>query len=195
MKTKTMAVSTVLVACWGLTGCLSEKTYLDPNENVVADFGGDEGYYEGGGNLAVKNANIRGDIGPVRSFDGAADAYGSADSGYTQLTLNGNTRGGTGLVMLYLDTDLSTLPAGETRLRGSNEMVDSNYVQLCSDTSDGSQHFDGIAEDVTIVVEPQGDGTRDVTVDATITEGFDGSSYNGAEPTLVTSKFNLAGIN
>jgi len=191
-----------LVGLTGLvSGCLEQRVYVDPNQNngfIGNDNGGDDGWeeecYGCGSALTVRNPTIRGDIGPIRGFnsvEATADAYDDADFGTSQVTVQTTEERGWGLVIINLDRSLSTLPAGETRLTGNNNDFSGSYVQLCSDAPDGSVHFDGIAEDVKIVVTDTAAG-RDVAIDATISDGFDGSSYNSPEPTTVTTRFTVA---
>lgn len=177
------------------SACVNERVYQDPNANT--GFGGGNGDYYEQGNVDVQQASVRGDIGPIRQFDDtAATGYGYDDTefGTSQITLNATTTQGTGLVMLYLDKSISDLPAGRTVLEGSNDDFTGNYVQLCSDRSDGSVHFDGIAEQVVIDIEERG-STRDVNVEASITDGFEGAGYDNAEPTVVTSAFRVSPAN
>lgn len=180
--------TTLAIAALGLSslvGCTLEREYVDPNANQI--FNGDR---SGEGNVNVQNATIRGDIGPIKQFDGPASGYGYDDSefGSSNITLDTQNDRGTGLVMIYLDRSIHDLPEGETVLTGSNDNIGGNYVQLCSDSPDASIHFDGIAEEVKIVVNDNGN-VRNVNVEATITDGYDGSSYAGAAPTIVSSQF------
>lgn len=175
------------------SACTLEREYMDPNANN--GFGGGGEYYEQG-NINVEQASVRGDIGPIRQFDDtAATGYGYDDPefGTSQVTLNATSAqgDGTGLVMIYLDKSIRDLPAGRTVLEGANDDFSGNYVQLCSDRTDGSVHFDGIAERVVIDVTERG-STRDVNVEATITEGFEGADYANPEPTVVTSQFRMS---
>jgi hypothetical protein len=175
-----------------LVGCTLEREYMDPNANNNV-FGGEPAYYQEG-NVDIQQASVRGDIGPIRQFDDRqATGYGYDDPefGSSQITLNATTNEGTGLVMLYLDRSIQDLPLGRTVMQGSNDDFSGNYVQLCSDRSDGSVHFDGIAEEVVIDVAENEAGVRDVNIDATITEGFEGTGYDNPETTVVTSNFRI----
>lgn len=184
--------TTLAIAALGLSsliGCTLEREYVDPNANNLFGGGGD-GYSEG--NLTVQNATMRGDIGPIKRFDGPASGYGSDDAefGSSNLTLDAQNDTGTGLVIINLDKSIHDLPAGETVLTGTNDQLGGSYVQLCSDAPDASIHFDGIAEEVKIVVVDNG-RTRNVDLEATITDGYDGSSYDGAAPTVVRTQFSI----
>jgi hypothetical protein len=190
MKLAVLGLASLSLAA---SACVNERVYMDPNENL--GFGGGGDYYEQG-NVNVEQASVRGDIGPIRQFDdSAATGYGYDDPEFntSQVTLNATSAqgNGTGLVIINLDKSIQELPAGRTVLQGSNEDFTSNYVQLCSDRSDGSVHFDGIAETVTIDIEERGN-TRDINVEASITEGFEGADYANAEPTVVTSSFRVS---
>ena len=185
---KTLVLSSLVLAA--TAGCMVERDYLDPDQNA---FGGD---FENGGGRGdvvsdpnIQNVRLSGDIGPVRQFNGPASAYLSDDSQYTNLTVDGAGSNGTGFYMLYLDRSIRDLPVGETRMRGNNDMADANYVQLCSDSNAG-EHFDGIAEEVVVTVTDRGDA-RDIEVEATITEGFEGANYNNPQETVVVSQFTL----
>ncbi|MDP2344653.1 MAG: hypothetical protein Q8O67_27135 [Deltaproteobacteria bacterium] len=183
---KTLVLSSLVLAALA-SGCMVDRNYLDPNQNV--GFGVDRGGGEIVSDPNIQNAQLSGDIGPVRQFDGPASAYLSDEQGYSNLTVDSRGSNGSGFIMLYLDKSIRDLPAGETHMRGNNNMEDTNYVQLCSD-SDSGDHFDGIASDVIIVVTERGD-VRDIDVDATISEGFEGSNYDTGNPTVVTSHFTL----
>jgi hypothetical protein len=173
---------TALACTVSAVGCIQSVDYVDPNLNLPSPFG--NGEMQG---VNVQNATLRGDIGPVRDFDGPAssvDAYDDAAYGSSNVTVYGTSARGTGFMMFNLDRSLTTLPAGQTRLLGS-DFESSSYVQLCSDSSDA--HFDGIAEEVVIEVTPRGN-ERDITVQATISESYDGAM---AEPTVVNTAFTL----
>ncbi len=180
----TLVLSAPLAA---LSGCMVDHGYLDPQQNRGFGEIGDRGDVVNDPN--IHGARLTGDIGPVRAFDGPATASLADEDGYSLVTVDSRASNGTGFIMLSLDHSIRDLAAGETHLRGNNDMADPNYVQLCSDTSDG-QHFDGIAEDVVVVVTERGD-VRDIDIDATITDGFDGTSYDDARPTVVSSSFTL----
>jgi hypothetical protein len=193
MKLAVLGLASLSLAA---SACINERVYTDPNANI--GFGGGGEYYEQG-NINVEQARVRGDIGPIRQFDDpAATGYGYDDRefGTSQVTLNAvsSAGNGTGLVMLYLDRSLQDLPVGRTVLEGANDDFTGNYVQLCSDRTDGSVHFDGIAESVVIDITEQGN-VRDVNVEATITEGFEGADYANPEPTVVTSEFRVSPSN
>ena len=174
-----------------LVGCINERVYVDPNAGNAFNGGGVE-YSGANADLGIQNARVRGDIGPVRQFDGEAQVsgYDDPDFGTSNITLNTQNGEGTGLVMIYLGNSLRDMPAGRYDVSSSNDFGDTEYVQLCSDSFSGI-HFDGIAEDATITITDRDSGVRDVEVEATITEGFDGASYGGAEPTVVNSTFSL----
>lgn len=187
---KTLVLSSLVLAAGTVSGCMVDRDYLDPEQNRgFGDFGGRGGEYEAVSDPNVQGAQLRGDIGPVRQFGGPASAYLSDDSANSMVTIDSRADNGTGFLMLYLDRSIRSLPAGETRMRGNNNMEDTNYVQLCSDSFDG-EHFDGIAEEVVVVVTERGDA-RDIQIEATITEGFDGANYNDPAPTVVNSQFTL----
>ena len=185
---KTLMLSSLVLAGM-VSGCMVERDYLDPEQN--AGWGGGGGFDRGEivNDPNIQGAQLSGDIGPVRQFNGPASASLSDEDGYSNLTVDSRAGNGTGFMMLYLDKSIRDLPAGETHMQGSNSMEDTNYVQLCSDSNQGD-HFDGIAEDVVVVVTERGD-VKDIDIDATITDGFDGSSYGDAEPTVVSSHFTL----
>lgn len=177
-----------------VTGCTMERDYMDPNARNDLMGGGGGGGYSEEGNINIEQASVRGDIGPIRRFDDRqATGYGYDDTefGSSNVTLNATSTEGSGLVMLYLDRSISDLPAGRTVLQGSNDDFSGNYVQLCSDSPDGGIHFDGIAEEVVIDITERG-STRDVNIDATITEGFEGTGYANPETTVVTSSFRVS---
>ena len=166
------------------TACLDQREYADPSVRNQP-FGDAQGPT---GNLQLQNAFLKGDIGPVTGLDGPATVDGNDDPSWgTSINMTSQTNSGSGLVILQLDKSLHALPTGTTHMTGGNDMSQSSYVQLCSDTAGGGTHFDGIAKDVDIVIQdhPQG---RDVDITATIDEGFDGPSA----PTTVNSHFTMS---
>ena len=176
---------TALSCTLGTVGCMQTVDYVDPTQNQP-----NWGDIDDGGemqNVNLRDATLRGDIGPVRQFDGPAEsveAYDDAAYGSSTITIYGNSTRGTGFMMVTLDRSLTSLPPGETRILG-NDFGTSSYVQLCSDTSD--THFDGVAQEVIIEVTPRGT-ERDITVQATISEDYEGPM---AAPTVVNSAFTL----
>lgn len=173
---------TALACTVSAVGCMQSVDYVDPTLNVPSPWG--NGEMQG---VNLQNATLRGDIGPIRDFDGPAssvDAYDDASYGSSNVTVYGTSARGTGFIILNLDRSLTTLPAGQTRLLG-NDFETSSYAQLCSDSSD--THFDGIAEEVIIDVTPRGN-ERDITIQATISESYEGAM---AEPTVVNTAFTL----
>ena len=180
-----LPTATALACTLGTVGCMQNVDYIDPNQNqpTWGDIG-DSGEMQ---NVNLRDATLRGDIGPVRQFDGPAqsvDAYDDAAYGSSNITIYGNSTRGTGFMMVTLDRSLTSLPPGETRILG-NDFETSSYVQLCSDNSD--VHFDGVAQEVVIEVTPRGPD-RDITIEATISEDYEGPM---AAPTVVNAAFTL----
>lgn len=150
--------------------CLNERTYVEPgtgNFRAIAKGQSDEGF---------SNGTLTGDLGPIRSFnDDRASVNGYAGDefgGSSSVTVTGASTSGTGFIILdFYSMDLQTAPAG-TYSSTSAEMSDVG-VTVCSDSNDASIHFDGPAEEATVVIEDIDENTREVTVDSSARDGYD----------------------
>jgi hypothetical protein len=176
-------------------------------EDAFDDDGGNDGIdIDGIGNDIGEagtpdDVTMSGRIGPVGGFEGRAELnmFEDAEFGLNVIDVTAESEQGYGLFILSLANGIDGLPVGTTTFGLEGIDGGATYVQLCSDSEDGSMHFDGIAEETVVTVTPTDDegveGVEGVEVDVTttITEGFDGWSYDGAEPTVLHVSFTLAG--
>ena len=164
--------------------CVNERTYVQPGD-VAA------GIQKGQSDAGFSRGSLTGDLGPIRSFnDDRASVNGYAGDefgGSSSVTVTGAGAGGTGFVILdFYAMDLQNAPAGTYR-SNSAEMGDIG-VLVCSDSDDASIHFDGPAEEATVVIEDIDDNTREVTVDSSVR---DGGYEGGGDLTTQRASFRL----
>jgi hypothetical protein len=152
-----------------------------------------DGQFELPTGLTAEEATVTGAIGPVAGFDGDASPSAGLFGAMLQIWLNTESPAGTGIVIVSLDVgNLDELADGAYDVGRSDGVApsDASFVQLCSNTADGTRHFDGVAPDATVTVTTHDDESREVTVDATITRGFDESMSND-QPTRTHSRLVL----
>jgi hypothetical protein len=163
-----LAISAVLFAFLASPACVNERTYFDPTQGLGIAKGASDPGFSGG--------RLTGDLGPIQSFDDQRASVngttGDEFGGSSSVTVTGAAPTGTGFVIIDMYTlDLRNADAG-TYTADSAEMADVG-VTVCSDSNDGSIHFDGPAEEATVVIEDIGADTRQVTVDSSIRAGFE----------------------
>jgi hypothetical protein len=179
-----------------VSGCISERDYApnDERSDFTTDFGdrndvdwGDEvepqpeeDFY---GALPISNGRVQGDIGGVTNFDAPTDYVDSwGDEQWASVTLNAtDEQGRVGMIILEVgNMNIMDAPAGTYRasnVDGGGEI----YVTGCS--SDTDSFYDAPAEDGTIILEDNPDGTRDVEIQATL-PGDAGNTSASAQFTL-----------
>jgi hypothetical protein len=149
-------------------GCLQERTYLDPRQDL--GFGGDGGL--SASNMNLRDGRLRGDFGARRGFDGAAtDLQGSNDVDYRMTTVNVvREEAGRGAGMVILSTSgrtLDELPVGEHAFNyedaslGANEEV---FVNVCGGADAGAFDYDAPAREGTVTIEEDASGNRTVSI-------------------------------
>lgn len=182
-----LSVSAVALA---LTGCTVERTYAPNDGDVASGFDNDNrfqqdewqaeednGWQAGYGTLPITSGRVRGDIGAVTNFDASTDYVDSyGDSYYTSITLNAtDAQGRVGMIILDVSNmDLLNVPAGTYNYSAQNVDGSEIYVTGCSSSDDS--YYDAPAEEGTIVVQDNPDGTRDVEIDATLPNDQGGTS-------------------
>lgn len=190
------ALFTVSAVALALTGCTVERSYApDDRGDFQANLGNDavEDNWQGdpwqgeptAGVLPITSGRVRGDIGAVTNFDAATDYVDSyGDAYYTSITLNAtDQQGRVGMIILDISNmDLQNIPAG-TYTYSSQSMDGSEiYVTGCSSSDDS--YYDAPAEEGTVVVEDNEDGTRGVDVEAVLPGDTGGNSRAQASFTL-----------
>lgn len=172
------------VLALAVSGCITQRDYA-PNderadfasnfgENDDVDFNDDitapqdEDFY---GALPIVSGRVRGDIGNVTDFDAPTDYVDSwGDEQWASVTLNAtDVDGRVGMIILdvsnlnIMDGDAGTYRMGAMNVDGSGTEI---YVTGCS--SDVDSAYDAPAEDGTVILEDNPDGTRDVEIQATL---------------------------
>jgi hypothetical protein len=129
-----------LLAALPAAGCITEFDYVDDGSLF-------DSFERTGGNVAVTNARLDGQVGFVPVGEPAnADVYsdGTNFSGTFQVD---NTRGMAMVIVDSWDLDLRRLAPGRHTL--NNDV----YVTLCGDNASSTNFFDVPAEQVEIIVE------------------------------------------
>lgn len=177
------------VLALAVSGCISEREYApnDDRSDFATDFGdrddvdwgddvtepqGEEDFY---GTLPISSGRVRGDIGGVTNFDAPTDYVDSwGDEQWASVTLNAtDAQGRIGMIILDVgNLNIMDGPAGTYRMGAMN--VDGTgteiYVTGCS--SDASTAYDAPAEDGTVILEDNPDGTRNVEIQATLPSDY-----------------------
>lgn len=162
MKTLLLGACTVGL----LTGCLQERTYLDPEQNLGFNSGSSS-------NMSLRDGRLSGDFGPRRGFDGEATRLeGSNDPQYGMTVVNvvrEQQNVGAGMVILSISgRTLDNFEAGEHTFRyDQNELSATNnevFVNVCGGNDDSAFDYDAPAESGTITVEDTADGLRQVDI-------------------------------
>ena len=188
-----LSVSAVALA---LTGCTVERTYAPDDRgdfgselgNDVEDNWQDDTWQNEpsfSGTLPITSGRVRGDIGAVTNFDADTDYVDSyGDEYYTSITLNAtDAQGRVGMIILDISNmDIANVPAGTYNYSAQNVDGSEIYVTGCSSSDDS--YYDAPAEEGTIVVQDNEDGTRGVDVEATLPSDTGGNSQAQATFTL-----------
>lgn len=178
------------------SGCITERDYAPSGERAdfATDFNdrddvdvwdgttGAEGEY--GGALPITSGRVRGYIGTVTNFDAPTDYVDSwGDGQWSSITLNAtDAQGRVGMIILEVaNMDIANAPAGTYEVGALN--VDGGEVYVTGCSSDQDAFYDAPAEQGTIVIEDNPQGTRDVEIQATL-PGDVGSTQAMAQFTL-----------
>jgi hypothetical protein len=151
----------LLAVALAATACLNERVYMDPTQN--ASFGGGRP----ASNMNLQDGHLRGDFGPRRGFDGAAqEMQGSSDPEWrtstVTLTRNENARG-TGMVILWTNgIVLENLEVGSHDYAYDESSLDAPPVSanVCSGPDSASIDYDRPADQVTINVSQTPEGRQ-----------------------------------
>ncbi len=160
MKTILLGACTVGL----LTGCLQERTYLDPEQNI--------GLTGSSSNMSLRDGQVHGDFGPRRGFDGEATRLeGSNDPQYGMTVVNvvrEQENVGAGMVILSISgRTLDNFEPGEHSFRYDQNDLSTNseiFVNVCGGNDDTAFDYDAPAENGTITVEDGTDGQRHVDI-------------------------------
>jgi hypothetical protein len=175
---------------FALASCTVERTYApeDNRADLTSTFGNDLDQSddwaqddwsdaESFNPLPITEGRVRGDIGAVRGFDAPTDYVDSyGDEYWTSITLNAtDEQGRMGMIILDIgNMDIQSVAAG-TYSYSAQELGGSEiYVTGCSSSAD--TEYDAPAEDGTVVVRDNPDGTRDVNIEATLPDDAGGTT-------------------
>lgn len=196
MRALLLASSGLLVA---VSGCVVERDYAPNGER--SDFSSrfddqndvewqdDEDFVEPApeedfyGTLPITGAGrVRGDIGGVTNFDAPTDYVDSwGDEAWASVTLNAtDEQGRVGMIILEVaNMNIMSDPAGTYTTQNVNG--GEIYVTGCS--SDNDSFYDAPAQDGTVIIQDNEDGTRDVEIQATLPGDY-GTTQASARFTL-----------
>ena len=150
-----------------LTGCI----IIDADDIRLPDapeleFEGE--YQEEWSDTRGRNGRVRGDIGPVRDFEGETDSVDAyADESWTSVTIETYDGGGRmGMLIIELERDLRDVPSG-TYAYGADGSSELGYVYVTGCSSSFANDYDAPSSGGVIVVDNDVDaGECDVEVDA-----------------------------
>lgn len=156
-----------------LTGCIIvDADDFQLPEAPDLEFEGE--YEEEWSETRGSNGRVRGDIGPVRDFEGETDRVDAyADNGWTSVTIETYDGGGRmGMIIIDVERDIRDVPSGTYAFEadGSSE-IGNVYVTGCS--SSFASDYDAPSSGGVIVVDNDGDDC-DVAVEADMPDDDDG---------------------
>ncbi|MDP2343359.1 MAG: hypothetical protein Q8O67_20545 [Deltaproteobacteria bacterium] len=162
MKTLLLGACTVGLLT---SGCLQERTYLDPEQNLGPNAGTSS-------NMSLRDGRLAGDFGPRRGFDGEATSLeGTNDPQYGTTTVNvvrEQQSVGAGMVILSISNKtLDDFQAGEHRFSYDQNDLSSNstiLANVCSGSDMSGFDYDSPAESGTLTIEDTSDGLRHVDI-------------------------------
>lgn len=167
---RTLVLISVSLGTLVATGCMQEHQYVDPNANaeyLVGDdaFGGTALQFRGSGSLT-------GDIGPVRGFQGTngVQIEGYDDGACTYVTITGVGENGTGSMVIDLMPRADDLAEGSHGVGVSDETAEGSYISTQADSGEGDAFY-GDAQDGTVIMTHEADGSRHLEVHALVDDG------------------------
>jgi len=146
------------------TGCLQERTYVDPTANL--------GFSpETASNMTLRDGALRGDFGARRGFDGVAtNLQGSDDPQFRMTTVNiVREEAGRGAAMVIVSTSgrtLDELELGEHVFRYDETGLgdDEIFVNVCGGQDASAFDYDAPAANGSLTIEDTPEGLRTVAV-------------------------------
>lgn len=179
-----------------VSGCVVERDYASERSDFSSRFENqnDVGWTENPdfvepppeedfyGTLPITTGRVRGDIGGVTNFDAPTDYVDSwGDEAWASVTLNAtDDQGRVGMIILeVVNMDIMNDPAGTY----TTQNVDGGEIYVTGCSSDNDSFYDAPAEQGTVVIQDNDDGTRDVEIQATL-PGDSGSTEASARFTL-----------
>jgi hypothetical protein len=144
-----------------VSGCMDQRTYMDPNQNASFGGGGPQS------NMTLANGRLKGDFGPRTGFDGdATDMQGTSDPEWRTSTVtvarSEQTRG-TGMVIIWTNgITLENLDVGAHNYTYDPESIDAAPVTMnaCSGADSASIDYDRPVNNVTATVQDTPEGRQ-----------------------------------
>lgn len=162
MKTLVLGAGT-LVLLGAVTGCLQQRTYIDPEQSL--DFTS-----ETASNMSLHDGRLSGDFGARKGIDGEATRLeGSNDAQYGMTVVNVvREQKDVGAAMVILSISGRTLndfePGEHMFSYDENDLSDSQvFVNVCGGNDDSAFDYDAPA-DGNIVITQTPDGQRQVDI-------------------------------
>jgi hypothetical protein len=165
------------------TGCMQERTYVDPT--VDLGFGGLPA-----SNMNLRDGYLRGDFGVRRGFDGeATNLQGSNDVDYRMTTVNivrEESARGAGMVILSTSgRTLDQLEPGEHAFRYDETGLgaDEIFVNVCGGADASAFDYDAPATAGTLTIEdtPTGERRVDLHTETPVVDPSTGMPTGGIE--------------
>jgi hypothetical protein len=145
------------------TGCLQERTYVDPTSDLGF------GVASTASNMNLRDGYLRGDFGVRRGFDGeATNLQGSNDTHYRMTTVNivrEEQQRGAGMVILSTSgRTLDELEPGEHAFHYDESGLgdDELFVNVCGGADANAFDYDAPAASGTVTIEDTPTGVRRV---------------------------------
>ena len=162
MKTLLLGACTVGLLS---VGCLQERTYLDPEQNVGFNSTADS-------TMQLRDGSLRGDFGSRRGFNGEATQLdGSNDAAYGMTVVNvvrSQQEVGAAMVILSISgRTLDKFEVGEHSFQydeSSANREEQVYVNVCGGSDSNSFDYDAPADHGTLTIEDTPDGLRNVQI-------------------------------
>ncbi len=159
MRTALLALAPLALAPLALaplTGCIivADDFRLPEAPEFDAEYEGDAEWRE----VRGSNGRVRGDIGPVRNFEGESDTVEAyADESWTSVTVETyDDSGRMGMIIVEVERDIRDVPSGTYSFEsdGSSEL---GYVYVTGCSSSFANDYDAPAEGGVIIVDNDGD--------------------------------------
>lgn len=164
------ASMSLMLASIASTGCIIVAGDFSVPEPDF-DFEGDFEYEEEWNETPARNGRVRGDLGPVRNFDGETDeVYASAGHGWTSVTIETyDGEGRMGMIIFEMENDVRTVPSG-TYVYNEYGDSDVGYIFVTGCSSANDTDYDAPASGGVIIVDNDGDDC-DVEVSGDMPDG------------------------
>lgn len=150
---------TLMLASIASTGCIivaDDFSVPEPDFEFEGAF--ESEYEEEWGDTPARNGRVRGDLGPVRDFDGETDeVYASAGSGWTSVTIETHDgEGRMGMIIFEMENDVRTVPSGTYAYNEYGES-DVGYIYVTGCSSANGTDYDAPSSGGVVIIDNDGD--------------------------------------